>query len=153
MFEKKFPEGFYWGAATASYQVEGGIEDCDWAEAARAKRVPPCGLACNHYERYEEDFDLAQSLGHTAHRFSLEWARIEPEAGKFDKEAIAHYRAVLTALKKRNIKPFITIWHFTLPLWFSQSGGFERADAPEILRATLALWLSNWVTCANTSLP
>jgi len=132
MFEKKFPEGFYWGAATASYQVEGGIEDCDWAEAARAKRVPPCGLACNHYERYEEDFDLAQSLGHTAHRFSLEWARIEPEAGKFDKEAIAHYRAVLTALKKRNIKPFITIWHFTLPLWFSQSGGFERADAPEI---------------------
>lgn len=132
MFEKKFPDGFYWGAATASYQVEGGIDNTDWAEAARAKRVPPCRLACDHFNRYEEDFSLAKELGHTAHRFSLEWARIEPEAGKFNYEAIAHYRAVLTALKSRNIRPFITIWHFTLPLWFSQSGGFERSDASEI---------------------
>jgi beta-glucosidase len=132
MQEKKFPEGFYWGAATASYQVEGGIDNCDWAEAAHASRVPPCGTACNHYQLYEADFDIAKSLGHTAHRFSVEWARIEPEEGKFNTEAINHYRAVLTALKARNIKPFVTIWHFTLPLWFSQSGGFERRDSPQI---------------------
>lgn len=132
MNEKKFPDGFYWGAATASYQVEGGIENNDWAEAARASRVPPCGRACDHYDCYQEDFDIAKELGHTAHRFSVEWARIEPEEGKFDHEAISHYRKVLEALKDRNIKPFITIWHFTLPLWFSQSGGFERQDSPEI---------------------
>ncbi len=132
MKEKKFPEGFYWGAATASYQVEGGIENNDWAEAARDGRVPVCGMACDHYNRYEEDFDIAKSLGHTAHRFSVEWARIEPEQGKFNEEAIAHYREVLLALRVRNIKPFITLWHFTLPLWFSKSGGFERDDAPEI---------------------
>ncbi len=132
MNDKKFPEGFYWGAATASYQVEGGIENTDWAEAARAKRVPPCGQACDHYNRFEEDFNIAKELGHTAHRFSLEWARIEPEEGKFDYEAIAHYREVLLALKARNMKPFVTIWHFTLPLWFSASGGFERRDSPEI---------------------
>lgn len=132
MAEKKFPEGFYWGAATASYQVEGGIENNDWAEAAREKRVPPCGKACNHHNLYQEDFDIVTELGHTAHRLSVEWSRIEPEEGKFNHEAIAHYRQVLEALKARNINPFVTIWHFTLPLWFSQSGSFERKDSPEI---------------------
>lgn len=132
MQEKKFPDGFYWGAATASYQVEGGIDNCDWAKAATEGRVPPCGRACDHYSRYEADFDIAKELGHTAHRFSVEWARIEPEEGKFNPVEIEHYRQVLRALKERNIKPFITIWHFTLPLWFSESGGFERRDAPQI---------------------
>lgn len=129
---KQFPEGFYWGAATASYQVEGGIENTDWAKAATEGRVPECGPACDHFNRYESDFDIAKELGHTAHRFSVEWARIEPEEGKFDPEAIAHYRRVLEALKQRNIKPFITIWHFTLPLWFAESGSFERQDSPDI---------------------
>jgi beta-glucosidase len=132
MIVKKFPNGFYWGAATASYQVEGGIESTDWAEAAREGRVPTCGIACDHYNRFEEDFDIAKSLGHTAHRLSLEWARIEPEEGKFNEEAIQHYRKVLEALHSRNLKPYVTIWHFTLPLWFSKSGGFERKDSPEI---------------------
>lgn len=132
MNKKEFPEDFYWGAATASYQVEGGIENCDWAEAAREGRVPVCGRACDHYHRYEADFDIAKSLGHNAHRFSIEWARIEPEEGKFDEKEIEHYRAVLKALHARGMKPFITIWHFTLPIWFSESGGFERKDAPEV---------------------
>ncbi len=142
MQEKKFPEGFYWGASTASYQVEGGIENTDWAEAAREGRVPPCGRACDHAHRYEADFDIAASLGHTAHRLSVEWARIEPTEGVFDNEAIAHYRRVLLALKARNIKPFVTIWHFTLPLWFSQSGGFERSDSPEIFARYAAFVVS-----------
>lgn len=130
--ETRFPENFYWGAATASYQVEGGIENTDWAKAAREGRVPPCGRACDHYHRYEADFDLAKELGHNAHRFSVEWARIEPEEGKFNEEAIEHYREVLRALRARGIEPFVTIWHFTLPLWFSETGGFERQDAPQI---------------------
>ena len=132
MTMKKFPDGFYWGAATASYQVEGGIENCDWAKAARERRVPPAGKLADHYHRYEEDFDLAKELGHNAHRFSIEWVRIEPEEGQFDYEEIEHYRAVIRALKARGLKPYITLWHFTLPLWFSESGGFERQDAPEI---------------------
>ncbi len=132
MSSKRFPEEFYWGAATASYQVEGGIENTDWAKAAKEGRVPPCGVACDHYHRYIQDFDIAKSLGHNAHRLSVEWARIEPEEGVFDKKAIEHYRQVLLALKDRKMRPFITIWHFTLPLWFSESGGFERKDAPEI---------------------
>ncbi len=129
---KKFPSNFYWGAATASFQVEGGIENNDWAKAAKDGRVPPCGRACDHYNRYEEDFDIAKSLGHNAHRFSIEWARIEPAEGKWNETEIEHYRAVLTTLRARNIKPYVTLWHFTLPLWFSESGGFERKDSPEI---------------------
>jgi len=128
----KLPKNFFWGAATASFQVEGGIENCDWAEAARLGRVPTCGAACDHYNRYEEDFDLAVQLGHTAHRFSIEWARIEPEEGQFDSAAIEHYRQVIQAMKARNLEPIMTLWHFTLPVWFAESGGFERKDSPEI---------------------
>lgn len=127
-----FPPGFYWGASAASYQVEGGIENTDWAKAASEGRVPSCGKACDHYNRFESDFDIAKELGHNAHRLSIEWARIEPEEGKFNEKEIEHYRAVLRALHARSITPMITLWHFTLPLWFSESGGFERKDSPEI---------------------
>ncbi|MBY0538317.1 family 1 glycosylhydrolase [Patescibacteria group bacterium] len=130
--KKTFPEGFYWGSATASYQVEGGIENTDWAQAAREGRVPECGVACEHFTRYEADFDLAKELGHTAHRLSVEWARIEPVPGEFDSQAIAHYRRVLEALHARKLKPYVTIWHFTQPLWFSEKGGFEQKNAPQI---------------------
>jgi beta-glucosidase len=149
----QFPKGFLWGAATASYQVEGGIENTDWAQAARDGRVPVCGDACDHYHRYEEDFDIAKSLGHTAHRFSIEWARIEPEEGKFDEEAILHYRKVLTALHARGMKPYITLWHFTLPLWFTEKGGFERVDSPQIFArysAFVASRLSDLCCCFST---
>ena len=68
----KFPDGFYWGAATSSYQVEGGINHNDWADAAKTGRVVPAGSSADHYHRYEEDFDIAKSLGHNSHRFSYD---------------------------------------------------------------------------------
>ena len=126
----KFPAGFLWGSATASYQVEGGIENNDWAQAAREGKVPASGRATDHYNLYEKDFDLAKSLGHNALRFSIEWARVEPEEGKFSEEAIEHYRKVLEALRARGLEPFVTLWHFTLPTWFSKKGGFENKKAP-----------------------
>lgn len=127
----RFPEKFLWGAATASYQVEGGIENCDWAEAARQGKVPVCGAACDHYNRYESDFDIAQKLGHNCHRISLEWARLEPEEGKFDLTEAQHYKNVINALRVRGLEPFVTLWHFTLPLWFSHDGGFENPKSVE----------------------
>lgn len=116
----KFPEGFLWGAATSAYQVEGGINNCDWA------KVYPAGIACDHYNRYEEDFDIAKSLGHNAHRFSIEWSRIEPEEGKFDEKEIEHYRNVIKALRARGMEPFVTLWHWTLPYWVAKMGGWEK---------------------------
>lgn len=126
----KFSEGFFWGSATSSYQVEGGINNNDWAHAAKEGKVPAAGRACDHYNRYEEDFDIAKSLSQNAHRFSVEWARIEPEEGKFNDNEIEHYRRVLEALKSRGLEPFVTLWHFTLPSWFADIGGFENKKSP-----------------------
>ncbi|OGG85756.1 hypothetical protein A2392_03130 [Candidatus Kaiserbacteria bacterium RIFOXYB1_FULL_46_14] len=130
--DRVFPEGFYWGSATSSFQTEGGVENMDWAKGAREGQVPKIGRACDFYNRYESDFDIVKELGHNCHRISIEWARVEPEEGKFDEKEIQHYIDVLAAMRARRIKPFITIWHFSLPLWFSESGGFERSDSPEI---------------------
>src|SRR3989344_5924678 len=110
MENPKFPEGFLWGSATSSYQVEGGIENNDWAKAAREKKVPPAGLACDHYRKFESDFDIAKSLGHNAHRLSIEWARIEPTEGQFDERELEHYHKVIAALRARGIAPMITLW-------------------------------------------
>jgi beta-glucosidase len=89
------------------------------------------GVACDHYNRFREDFDIAKSLGHTAHRFSIEWSRIEPEEGKFDEREIAHYRAVILALRERGIEPFLTLWHWTLPVWLAEKGGVLAGDFPK----------------------
>jgi beta-glucosidase len=78
---------------------------------------------------YEQDFDLARSWGHNAHRFSIEWSRIEPAQGKWNQEAMEHYRAVVQALKKRGLEPIVTLHHFTNPAWFTHGGGWLRADS------------------------
>ncbi len=127
-----FPKDFLWGAGCSAFQVEGNTPPTDWTEGAKEGRVPELGRACDYYTRFREDFDIAQSLGHTAHRFSIEWARIEPEEGKFDESEVAHYREMLTALHERGLVPFVTLYHFSLPLWFASSGGWKRKDAPEI---------------------
>jgi len=129
---KKFPEGFLWGASTSAMQVEGGIVGSDWSVADSKGAVPPIGKACDFYNRYEEDFDIAKSLNLNTFRFSVEWARIEPKEGKFDEKELEHYKAVVRALKARGLEPFVTIWHFSLPEWFSKSGSFGRRDAPKL---------------------
>ncbi len=124
-----FPKGFMWGSATSSYQVEGGIYNNNWAEAAREGEVPRCGDACDHFRRYENDFQTARELGHNAHRLSIEWARVEPDPGQFNHQAIAHYRKVIQSLKDQGMEPFVTCWHFTIPQWFAERNGFEEEDA------------------------
>lgn len=119
----KFPEGFLWGTATSAYQVEGGSSNSDWGNLA--------GDACDQYNRYEEDFDLAKSLNQNAHRLSLEWSRIEPKEGEFDEEAIQHYVKVLKVLKSLNFTVMLTLWHFTLPKWVAEAGGWENGQTPK----------------------
>lgn len=152
----KFLENFLWGAATSAHQVEGGTNN-DWTqwEKNSAERLAKeasgkwqkwqqekfpemfqaenyiSGRACDHYHRFEEDFDLAKSLGHNAHRFSIEWSRIEPEEGKFDEKEIEHYRQVLQALRARGMEPFVTLWHWTEPVWFGEMGGWTNKKSVE----------------------
>jgi len=121
-------EPFYFGAASSAHQVEGGQTN-DWTEWEARTGRERSGNAADHWHRYEEDFDIAKKLGHNAHRFSIEWSRVEPEEGKFDEAALTHYVKVVRALRKRKVEPFVTLWHFTLPLWVAQRGGWESRHA------------------------
>lgn len=126
-----FPEGFLWGAVTSAHQVEGDNRSNDWWEPEQTGRLPhSSGDACRHYELYEADFDLARSWGHNAHRFSIEWSRIEPREGAFDPAATAHYQEVVAALRRRAIEPVVTLHHFTNPAWFARRGGWLAGDSP-----------------------
>jgi beta-glucosidase len=152
----KFPKNFYWGTATSAYQVEGGIKN-DWSEweqrnaerlARKAKSywqdwqiknfpemLKPenyiCRKACDHYNRFEEDFDLAKQMNTNAHRFSISWARIEPKEGKFDQKEIEHYRKVICSLRARNLEPFVTLYHWPVPVWFVERGHWFNKKAPQ----------------------
>jgi len=131
-YMSNFPEDFFWGTATASHQIEGNNTNNDWWEAEQKGLLPhKSGRACDSYNRYAEDFDLAKSMHNNAHRMSLEWSRIEPEEGKFDQEEIEHYRRVLEALRARGLEPFVTLHHFTNPVWFTARGGWTNKKAPE----------------------
>lgn len=92
------------------------------------------GVACDHYNRFLEDFDIAKSLGHNAHRFSIEWSRIEPEEGKFNEKEIEHYRQVILALKERGIEPLVSLWHWPIPLWLKNKGGWLFSETPEYFK-------------------
>ena len=132
---RALPDGFLLGCATSAYQVEGGLEN-DWEAWARAGRLhvasPGCGRATDHWNRYEADFDLLAAMGADAYRMSVEWSRIEPEAGRFDDEALAGYVAMIDALCARGIEPFVTLLHFTHPTWFHETCPWHAGDeAPE----------------------
>jgi beta-glucosidase len=125
-----FPEDFLWGAATSAYQVEGDNFHNDWWEWEQAGNTEPSGKACDHYNRFREDFRLAKELGHNVHRLGIEWSRLEKDEGVWDASEWDHYKAVLDELLDLGIEPMVTLHHFTLPLWLSRKGSWlnENAD-------------------------
>jgi beta-glucosidase len=127
----EFPASFVFGSATAAHQVEGNNLHNDWWEHEHApgtNAMEPSGIACNQYERFADDFRLLKSLGHPAHRLSIEWSRIEPTEGQIEGGEIDHYRRVLGTLRELEIVPWVTLHHFTSPRWFAGRGGFARAE-------------------------
>ncbi|MFA5088163.1 MAG: glycoside hydrolase family 1 protein [Candidatus Omnitrophota bacterium] len=131
--EFTFPKDFFWGAATSSHQVEGNNTNNDWWRWEET-RVPQArsGQACDHWNRFEEDFKLAQSLGHTAYRFSIEWSRVEPQEGQWDSSALDHYMKFIASLRSKGIEPMVTLHHFTLPSWLARQGGWGSEKTPEL---------------------
>ncbi len=129
-----FPKDFLIGAATASHQVEGNNIHSDyWAQEQmpHSSFAEPSGIACDHYNRYEEDIALMAKAGLNAYRFSIEWARIEPEEGKFDKKETEHYRRVIRCCKAHGIEPVVTLHHFSSPVWLILKGGWEADTTPD----------------------
>lgn len=150
-----FPKQFLWGASTSAHQVEGGnhnnwsvweLENAKslaksaeykighfpiWPKIQRLASSPDnyiSGRAIDHYNRYESDFDIAKKMNLNAFRFSIEWSRIEPEEGKWDVAEIEHYRRYIAALKRRGIEPMVTLYHWTVPVWFMDKGAFGHAS-------------------------
>lgn len=148
-----FPKHFFWGASISAHQAEGKNHN-QWSvwELENASRLAQTahirlswmpswdkfksqaeepsnyvsGNAIDHYNRYEEDFDLIKKLNMNSFRFTLEWSRIEPEEGKWNEAEIEHYKKYIRGLRKRKIEPFLNIWHWTHPVWFEEKGGFEK---------------------------
>ena len=132
-----FPSNFAWGTATAAHQVEGNNTNNNWYEwersvddggISRIHNNDRSGLAADHWNRYPEDIILMKDLGVSHYRFSVEWSRIEPEKGRYDLEALAHYRRMCEALVEADITPAVTLHHFTHPTWFEEMGAFEKEE-------------------------
>ncbi len=128
----QFPQGFVWGTATAAHQVEGNNTNSDfWLLEHTPGTIfrEPSGDACDHFHRYPEDIATLARLGFNSYRFSIEWARIEPEPGHFSVAALDHYRRMLAACHENGLVPCVTFHHFTSPRWLAADGGWEDGTA------------------------
>ncbi|MEZ4340769.1 MAG: family 1 glycosylhydrolase, partial [Sandaracinaceae bacterium] len=132
-----FPEGFLFGTATSSHQVEGGNVHNDWwAWEQRPGAIADGGVsgdAAGWWDgKAEEDLARAASLGQNAHRMSLEWSRLEPEPGRFDRDAFARYRQILDFARSNDLEVLLTLNHFTLPTWAAKLGGWTHPNLPAL---------------------
>ena len=124
----KFSPDFLLGAATAAHQVEGNNDNSDcWAmeQMEYTSFIEPSLDAVDHYHRYQEDIRLMADAGLNAYRFSVEWARIEPEEGHFDDAQAEHYLDVIHCCKEHGLEPIVTLHHFSSPKWLIGKGGWE----------------------------
>ncbi|USQ86377.1 family 1 glycosylhydrolase [Streptomyces phaeoluteigriseus] len=127
------PDGFLWGVATAGHQNEGdNLASDTWFLEHTTPSLfrEPSGPACRGYQQWETDLDLVAGLGLNAVRFSVEWARVEPERGVVSAEALDHYERKVDGCLARGLAPLVTFSHFTAPHWFAAAGSWTAADAP-----------------------
>lgn len=128
---------FYLGTSTAAHQIEGNNTNSDfWAQEQMENSIfaEPSLDAVDHYNRFREDIDLMAEAGFTAYRFSIEWARIEPEQGHYSMEELDHYKQVIDYCREKNIEPFVTLHHFSSPKWLITKGGWESTSTIEYFR-------------------
>jgi beta-glucosidase len=158
-----FPEGFLWGTATAAFQIEGAWDEDGrgpsiWDRFAEAPGNIADGsnarAACDHYHRYEADFDLARELSTGAYRFSVSWPRILPAGtGPVNPRGLAFYDRLVDALLARGIRPFATLYHWDLPQPLQDRGGWaSRAtadafmDYADLVTRRLGDRVKDWMT-------
>ncbi|MBF9522254.1 glycoside hydrolase family 1 [Mycobacteroides chelonae] len=137
--DSAWDRGFYWGTATAGYQVEGSAPDSNWrryvdrtagkpvepgADPLGAGPVDPYRQADDFRHRYAEDIANAHAMGVNTFRFGLEWSRVMPEPGKWDEKELAYYDSIVATLRENGMTPMITLMHWVYPGWVADRGGF-----------------------------
>ena len=160
---RRFPRHFLWGAATASYQIEGAVNEDGrgssiWDDFAATPGKTYQGqtgeVADDHYHRVEEDIDLMAQLGLGAYRFSLAWPRILPEGrGSINQAGLDFYDRLVDALLAKGIVPFATLYHWDLPSalereggWLNRATAYAFADYAEIVTRRLGDRVAHWIT-------
>jgi beta-glucosidase len=158
-----FPQGFLWGSATAAYQVEGAVDadgrgpsiwDTFSATPGKVRGGDTGAVACDQYRRYPQDIALMADLGLRAYRFSIAWARIQPEgSGPANPKGLDHYRRLVEQLRERGIEPMVTLYHWDLPQALQDAGGWparataERfADYASLVGEALGDLVDYWTT-------
>ncbi|BAM04503.1 GH1 family beta-glucosidase [Phycisphaera mikurensis] len=158
-----FPPGFLFGVAAASYQVEGAaaeggrgpsIWDAFCAQPGRVHRGQDGSVACDQYHRYEEDAQLIADLGVSAYRLSVSWSRVLPTGeGEVNEEGVAYYDRLVDALLARGVEPWITLFHWDLPLALQHRGGWVNREVvgwfrgyTRVVADRLSDRVSNWFT-------
>lgn len=136
-----FPEGFLWGTATASYQIEGAVDEDGrgksiWDTFSHTKgkvyRGDTGDIACDHYHRLDEDLDTMKDLGLKAYRFSVAWPRIQPDgSGQKNQKGLDFYRRLVDGLRQRDIEPMLTLYHWDLPQKLEDRGGWTVRETSE----------------------
>jgi beta-glucosidase len=119
-----------WGSGTSAHQVEGGCTKNNWPDFVKnnPETHVDAGRACDHWNKYKEDIKLMADNGLNCYRFSVEWSKVMPQPGVVDESVLDHYQDVCNELIKYNIKPAITLYHYTEPKWFTDLDGFEKAE-------------------------
>lgn len=134
-----FPDKFVWGAATASYQIEGAWNEDGkglsiWDEFShtpgKVKNNDTGDVACDHYHRFREDVQLMKELGLKAYRFSVSWPRLLPEGtGEINEAGLRFYSDLVDELLAAGIEPYCTLYHWDLPLALMEKGGWSNPDS------------------------
>ncbi|WP_128895311.1 GH1 family beta-glucosidase [Longirhabdus pacifica] len=134
---KQFTKEFIFGTATSSYQIEGaafegGRTPSIWDTFSRTPGKVLNGdtgdIACDHYNRMEEDITILKQLGVDSYRFSIAWPRIFPQQGQYNEEGMAFYKKLATRLVEEGIQPAVTLYHWDLPQWAYELGGWINRD-------------------------
>jgi beta-glucosidase len=163
-----FPENFTWGAATASYQIEGawnedGKGESIWDRFAhtpgKIKNSDSGDIGCNHYHHWREDIEIMKNLGLGAYRFSMSWPRVLPSGrGTVNQAGLDFYSRLVDALLEVGILPFITLYHWDLPQALQDEGGWPSRSTAEafveyadVVSRQLGDRVKNWITCNEPS--
>ncbi|WP_246944889.1 GH1 family beta-glucosidase [Bacillus pinisoli] len=134
----RFSKDFIFGTATSSYQIEGAYKEDGrtlsiWDTFSRIPgkvwNMDHGDVACDHYHRYEEDVEILKTLGVDSYRFSIAWPRIFPEQGKYNPAGMDFYKRLISKLKENNIKPSVTLYHWDLPMWAHELGGWTNRES------------------------